>query len=96
MFFIENIINNIRGDNMLNAKAFGLAGGIIWGAAMAFVTVLSLLFGYDGLMLNVFASIYPGFTVSWSGVFVGAIYGFVDAGIGCWLFAWLYNKLAKK
>lgn len=81
---------------MLNVNAFGLAGSIVWGAAMAVATVLSLLFGYDGAFLSLFASLYPGYSVSWSGVFIGAAYGFVDAGIGCWLFAWLYNKLAKK
>ncbi|MBW2969860.1 hypothetical protein KY319_01930 [Candidatus Woesearchaeota archaeon] len=81
---------------MLNAKAFGLAGGIIWGAVMAVTTILFLLIGYDGALLSIFVEIYPGYSMSWLGVVVGAVYGFVDAGIGCWLFALIYNKFAKK
>ena len=39
---------------------------------------------------------YPGHTLTFGGSFVGAAFGFVYALIGCYTFAWLYNRLGKK
>lgn len=79
----------------LNAKALALASGILWGLGMALLTALSMMNGYAGQFLNLMAGVYPGYTISGIGIVVGAIYGFLDGFIGCYIFAWLYNKLAK-
>ena len=39
---------------------------------------------------------YIGYSVTPLGSVIGAIYGFFDAGIGCFLFASLYNKFTNK
>lgn len=80
---------------MLNAKNFGLAGGILWGAAMLLLTWLALLTGYAMGLLEAISSLYPGYSITWLGGIIGAVYGFVDAGIGFFVFAWIYNKLEK-
>lgn len=80
----------------LNAKAFGLAGGILWSLTMFVLTWLALM-GYGSMEAsNIAKSYYIGYSVSPIGSIIGAIYGFFDAGIGCSLFALLYNKLAGK
>ncbi|HLJ58139.1 MAG TPA: bacteriophage holin [bacterium] len=76
------------------ASRFGLAGGILWGAAMLVVTLISVPTGYAGAFLKAMESVYPGYHVSLLGSIVGLVYGFVDAFIGFSLFAWLYTRLA--
>ncbi|MBU2101376.1 hypothetical protein KKH05_01515, partial [Patescibacteria group bacterium] len=69
----------------LDSKTFGMACGVIWGGLMALMTILNLipLFGgYAGEMLLVFGGIYPGYDISWLGVIVGGLYGFVDGFVG--------------
>jgi hypothetical protein len=78
---------------MINELKLGVAGGILWSASMAVCTILALYTGYSEQFLNLIASIYWGFDISWSGVFIGAIYGFFDAFIGLYLLSWLYNRL---
>jgi len=78
---------------MLNCKKLGLAGGILWALAMFICTILALYIGYSAEFLALMATIYPGFTISWTGAFIGLIYGFIDAFVGFYLLAWLYNKL---
>lgn len=79
----------------LNPKALGLACGILWGAALWLVTIISVMNGYAAEFLKIIANIYPGYSVSGMGSIVGAIYGFVDGFVGCYVFAWLYNQFAK-
>ena len=80
----------------LNAKNFGLAGGIIWGASMLVLTWISMGTGYASQFLNFVGTIYPGYSISMAGSFIGLIYGFIDAFIGLFLLIWLYNWLEKK
>ena len=79
----------------LNAKNFGLAGGIIWGGAVSLLAISSM-FGYGTEILNLLASLYIGVKPSLLGSLLALGYGFIDGFIGCWLFAWIYNKLVKK
>jgi hypothetical protein len=81
---------------MLNAKNLGLAGGIVWGAVLFLVTIISVLTGYASGFLGIFTSLYPGYSITWLGSFIGLVYGFIDAFVGLWLFAWIYNKLESK
>ena len=80
----------------LNVKAFALACGILWAFGVFFLTWwLILLEGpkTEGCLLN---RIYRGYTITPIGSIIGAIWGFFDAGIGGFIFAWLYNLLAGK
>ena len=79
----------------LDVKAFGLTGGILWGIIMFILTWLGIL-GYGSVdAASIAKAYYIGYSVSPIGSIIGAVYGFFDAGIGCTLFALLYNKLAK-
>ena len=84
----------------LNAKAFGLVCGIIWGGAIFVMTIISSLTntapkaydGYAGQFINGLVSIYPGYNVSFSGAVVGVLWGGITNFIFGAFFAWLYNR----
>ncbi len=80
----------------LNAKNFGLAGGILWGAVMLVFTLISLWTGYSAGFMSLWTSLYPGYSISLVGALVGLVYGFIDAFVGLYLFALLYNWLEKR
>jgi len=80
---------------MLNVKSFAIAGGILCAIVMFIVTLISLINGYAGEFLNIMTNVYPGYKVSGIGVITGAIYGFIDGFIGCYVFAWIYNRAQK-
>lgn len=78
----------------LDAKALGLAGGILW-AACVFLCTLWVVWRGGGEHLELLAQFYLGYSVSVAGAFIGLVYGFVDGFIGGWLLAWLYNRFAR-
>jgi len=79
----------------LDVKAFALAGGIFWGASLFILTWFNV-WGYGSIEASsIVKSYYIGYSVSPLGSLMGAVYGFFDAGIGCGIFAIIYNKLAK-
>jgi len=78
----------------LNALKFGLAGGITAGICVALTTILGIfeLFPeYNSLIVSIYG--FLGYSISWLGVLLGAIYGFLDGFILVIIFAWIYNKL---
>lgn len=79
----------------LDVKGFALAGGILWGASIFILTWLEI-WGYGNVgAASIVKSYYIGYSVNPVGSLIGGVYGFFDAGIGCAIFALLYNKLAK-
>ena len=78
----------------LNTIKFGLAGGIVTAICIALTTIAGI-FNYCPECTNLITGIYGnfGYSVSWLGVLLGAIYGFIDMFIGTFAFAWIYNKL---
>lgn len=80
----------------LNAKNFGLAGGIFWGACLFIWTLVSAATGYSAEILNLLATVYVGYSVTWLGSIIGLIYGFIDGFIALFIFAFLYNWLEKR
>ena len=79
----------------LDVKAFALTGGLLWGASIFILTWMGL-WGYGSSDAATIAkSYYIGYSVTPIGSVIGAIYGFFDAGIGCALFALIYNKFTK-
>lgn len=78
---------------MLKPVKLGVSAGIIWGISMFICTILSIYFDYSTKFLNIMADIYPGYSISWSGSFVGLAYGFLDSFTGFFLIGWVYNKL---
>jgi len=79
----------------LDVKAFALACGILWGAAIFLATIWLKVFGFQGEAIRLLDHFYFGYTFSYLGAIIGAIWGFVDGCIGGALLAWLYNKIVK-
>jgi len=75
----------------LDAMALALAGGILWGLTVFFTAILGMYWlGVEPL--SHILSMYPGYESTWTGAFIGLAFGFLDAFIGSYIFAWLYNK----
>lgn len=81
---------------MVNPKALGLAGGVFFGAFVFIFTFLSMYFGYASMWAALLVDMYPGYSITVPGAFIGLIYGFFDAFIGLFLIGWLYNKFNCK
>jgi len=82
----------------LSIKALALTAAIFWSVAILIVGSTNLMFpGYGINFLELTGSIYPGYHpgTGMGSVVIGSLYGFVDAGIGGAIFAWLYNFIAK-
>ncbi len=79
----------------LDAKAFGLACGLLWALGVVALGLLSITADYGTGFVSALSSVYLGFDGTSGGLVIGAVWGFLDGGIGGWLLALLYNKLAK-
>lgn len=80
----------------LNVKAFGLACGILWGASLIVMGIIAMIApDYMGNFVRAVGSKYIGYNTTAFGILIGGVWGFIDAGIGGLILAWLYNKLSK-
>ena len=79
----------------LNALGLGVAGGILWGLSMFVMKLICMATGYAQQFLQIMASVYPGYGISFGGSIGGLIYGFIDGFVGMFLLAWLYNRFVK-
>lgn len=78
----------------ISPKAAGIAGGLLWGGALLFVSLVNIAKpSYGAAFLQMASSIYPWFHASGTArdVLMGALDGLVDGGVAGFLFAWLYN-----
>jgi hypothetical protein len=74
----------------------GVALGVVWGVSLFITTWVSYYSGYARLFLEVMAqSIYPGYSISPAGSFLGLIYGFLDGLVGGAAIGWIYNRIVK-
>lgn len=80
----------------LNSKALALTGGILWGAGLMIMTWITMRTGYGQEFLDLITSFYPGYSLTFTGSLVGLVLGFVDAFVGLYIFALIYNWLVGK
>ncbi len=81
----------------LKPLALGIGLGTVWGVSLFITTEVSYLTGYGKLFLEVLAqSIYPGYSISPLGGFLGLLYGFLDGLVSGYFIALIYNKVARK
>lgn len=80
----------------LKVLDFALAGGKVCALMVALSTIAGIygILGGFPLFNSLIADIYGnlGYSLSWKGVLLGAIYGFLDGFIFFGLMAWLYNR----
>ena len=79
----------------LNVKAFAISFGVSWGVAMLLLGWLSVL-GFGTSVVTLMSSMYFGFRPGFTGGIIGALWGFIDAGIGGAIIALIYNAVLKK
>jgi hypothetical protein len=79
----------------LNVKAFALACGLLWGIGCFFLTWWLIALEGTNASPTIINRIYPGYDITPIGSVIGMVWGFVDAGIGGLVFAWLYNLLSS-
>ncbi len=86
-----------RGKKKINATNLGFAGGILGGAIILLTTLGGILFNLYPEFLSLIADLYGfiGYDVTWFGVILGGIYGFIDCFIFFWLLGVLYNRLNR-
>jgi hypothetical protein len=79
----------------LDIRAFSLAAGILWSVSVFLMGMTATTCSWAGKFVAALGVFYVGYSATILGSFIGAVWGFFDAAIGCAVFAWLYNKLAK-
>jgi hypothetical protein len=81
----------------LNARAWGLAVGLLFGLVLFIATNILVLKGGPavGPHLGLLGAFLPGYRVTLGGSFIGFIYAFIIGyGIG-WTIGRVYNALAR-
>ena len=83
-------------NSKLNVKALAISLGVLWSLAILSLSIIAMMSeNYLHNIVEFFSSIYLGYSLSFTGILTGMVWAFIDAAIGGWLLAWLYNKLAK-
>jgi hypothetical protein len=89
--------NTVQASLMrLNARAWGIATGLLLGGGLFLATVFLVIRGGPdvGQHLSMIAVFFPGYRVTWLGAFIGFIYAFVVGyGLGR-IIGSVYNRLA--
>ena len=93
----------MRNDNelntllRLNARAWGIALGFLFGLAIFLATALLLLKGGPNIWphLGLLGQYLPGYRVTWPGAFIGFVYLFVIGYAVGRIIGGVYNALAR-
>lgn len=76
----------------LHKAAFGAATGVAGAVVMGLLTVVCLVSPRArGFPLELLNEYFAGYTVSWGGVFVGMLWGFLVAFVAGWFVAFCRN-----
>ena len=79
----------------MSIRAFALTAGIFGAATLFFIAWWLILTGNTEGPTTLLERIYIGYSFTPIGSVIGAIWGFVDFGVGGAIAAWLYNKIKK-
>ncbi|MBM3204540.1 hypothetical protein FJZ48_00985 [Candidatus Uhrbacteria bacterium] len=80
----------------LDAKALGLTSGIFCGGGWVLLMLLSLWMEGAKSWTMLMGPMHPGFSYGVGGAIWMAVLHFIIGGVLGWLFAMVYNTLAKK
>ena len=86
-----------RALQRLNARAWGIAMGLLAGTALFLATMVLVVKGGEnqGQHLQLLRVFFPGYSVSFLGSFVGFIYAFVVGYATGRLIGLVYNSLVR-
>ena len=81
----------------LNARAWGIAVGLVFGLGLFLATMVLLMRGGPevGAHLRLLGKLLPGYSVTVSGAFIGLIYAFVIGYAVGRIIGSVYNALAR-
>lgn len=79
----------------LNKKALGLTAGIFSGGWWFLAMTFSLLTGVGETTMTTLGGFHPFFSYSWTGMVIIVVEHLIGGFLVGWVFAWLYNRLAK-
>ncbi len=80
----------------LNVKALALAGGLVWGLGLFFLTWWVIMLDGATGEATLIGRLYRGYSISPAGSVIGLAWGLADGAIGGAIFAWLYNWLTDR
>ena len=80
---------------MLSIRSVALTLGIIGGVSMFLLAWWLIIIGNAEGPTTLLERMYIGYSFTPLGSIIGAIWGFIDFGIGGAIFAWLYNLINK-
>ena len=71
--------------------SFGLALGIFWALCVFLMGLVVMLSNYGATFVSAMGAFYIGYTATFLGAFIGAVWAFLDGFICGVVFSWLYN-----
>lgn len=74
----------------VDGNALGRAMGVLWAGAVVVLGVAARR-GWGDEWRDLLADVYLGYDSPDQGLVIGAVWAFVDAYVGAYLLAWLYN-----
>ncbi len=80
----------------LEVVSLGLAFGIMWALGVFILGIMAAAADWGTEIVVLMSSVYLGFDPTFAGSLIGAAWGFVDAGVGGLLIAWLYNVILTR
>ena len=92
------MVKEVKNFSKINDVSLGIAGGILFGACMLLMTLFGILFSGFSTSLGFLVGSYGflgrfGYDVSWFGLLLGTIYGFIEGFLFFWILGLLYNRL---
>jgi hypothetical protein len=79
----------------LNVRALALAFGVTWAIGILVLGLAARIFGVGVPMVTLFGSAYLGFTPTFMGTAIGAVWALVDGAIAGAIVALVYNCAQK-
>ncbi|MCL5035856.1 MAG: bacteriophage holin [Chloroflexi bacterium] len=81
----------------LNIKGAAIAFAILWALSILCISLINLITTgtYGNEFIFVWASIYPGYDTTVTGMIIGVIWALFDGAVCGALLAWLYNRFAR-
>ncbi len=80
----------------IDVKAVTLAGAVTWAFAVLLLGVGSMFLSSWTGLVEWLGNLYIGYAPTLLGSLIGAVWAFLDMGIGLYMFCWLYNYFHNK
>ena len=85
----------LRATRTLSGKVLGTVFGLLSGLVLWVITIWLVVKGGEnvGQHLGLLGQLFPGYSVTFGGSFVGLLYGFAVGFLFGWCLGWIYNTV---